>query len=204
MQVPKIIAAGCIIIATVPACLADAAPKTGQANATQRAEAEARTYLPPCVEKEPERQQLCLLNQRNFIEQYVLAKAGDAFAMGSTAFSFDPSTASTEFSKTVTFALQRLGEPASIPQACAWRMVIVDQPTRPHGQNDVEITKAVCGRLSDAGYAEAVARARSIEREIDTHTTSMPPDDWDPKVQGLHDFELPKGKLDDTPQPLLP
>ncbi len=167
------------------ATIAAARPKHPD-GAIQRAEAEARAYLPACTEKDDGRQQLCLLTERNFVEQYVLAMAGDVMAMGSTASSFDENAESEEVKKDADYN-GGAGRPFNAVQTCAWRMVIVDRPVPPHGQADAELAETACGRLSDAGHEEAIARARTIEREIGKHTTPMPPQTWEPKIAGLRD-----------------
>jgi len=55
---------------------AAAGPKRS-VDAIQRAEAEARSYLPACTEKDDGRQKLCLITERNFVEQHAYAMAGD-------------------------------------------------------------------------------------------------------------------------------
>jgi hypothetical protein len=175
-----------IALALLAAATCAAAGPKRAAAAIQRAEAEARSYLPACTEKDDDRQQLCLITERNFVEQYVYAKAGDVLAMGSTASSFDEHGESDDFEKEAAYN-GGAGRPFNAVQTCAWRMVIADQPVPPHGEIDAELAETACGPLSDAGHEEAVARARQVEREIGVHTTPMPPDDWEPKMQGLRD-----------------
>jgi hypothetical protein len=175
-----------IAVALLAATTCAAAGPKRPGGAIQQAEAEARAYLPACTEKDDGRQQLCLITERNFVEQYVYAKAGDVVAMGSTAASFDENAESEEFKKDPAYN-GGAGRPFNAVQTCAWRMVIVDQPVPPHGRIDVELADIACRQLSDAGRAKAMFRAREVEREIGQHITPMPPEDWEPTMLGLRD-----------------
>ncbi len=177
--------AAALALLAAATCPAAAGPKR-PGSAIRRAEGEARSYLPACTEKDDDRQQLCLIEERNFVEQYVYAKAGDVLAMGSTASSFDEHAESEEFKKEPAYN-GGAGRPFNAVQTCAWRMVIADQPGPPHGEVDAEMAETACGRLSDAGHEEAVARAREVEREVGVHATPMPPAEWEPVMAGLRD-----------------
>jgi hypothetical protein len=77
-----------------------------QANANQRAEAEARSRLPKCQQPKPDVQQLCLKNQQDFIREYVRAKAGSQINIRGIASYLTPvSPKDSDFEKSPTFPL---------------------------------------------------------------------------------------------------
>ena len=155
--------------------------------ANRRAEAEARSFLSPCKEVSEE-QPLCRLHQRNFIEQYVYAKAGDLGAMGSTSSSF------TRHPLTEDPHLFDLGSPAeNLVQACAWQMARAEA-TR--GGNGIERGTAAerCRTLNQTERLAAGERAAQLLRELRAAPASTPSGDWEPVVAGLK--PSPKGAVD--------
>ena len=132
--------------------------------ANRQADAEARSFLPPCQESDPQREALCQTNQRSFVEQYIFAKAGDLLAMGITAAAFGPHNG--ERSET-----EWLGVPQAPVQACAWRMVRFE---RSHDKLDEDASRRACGTLSDGDRTKAAHRAEQLVHELNTSPAKLP------------------------------
>jgi hypothetical protein len=142
------------------------------------AEKEARSFLRPCPAGP--NQQLCLLHQRNFIEQYVYAKSGDDIAQRSTAESFDTNHLQTE-----EVLSGYIGMPQNQLQACAWWLVVAQS-----GKYTVDpgpIVRATCAKLSPTMQPLAMHRADELLHELRTTPAREPSDDWEPIVAGLKD-----------------
>jgi hypothetical protein len=158
------------------------------------AEKEARSYLRPCKQSDEDLRQLCLLHQRNFIEQYVYAKANDYLAQSSTAGSFDTRHKDDD--------LSWIGMPQNQIQSCAWRLVIVQIADPESPSSSSYAAQSTCGVLQPLEQTLALRRADELVRELRTHPAAMPDDDWEPKVRGLVDEPLPPKALDSTAEPL--
>ena len=158
-----------LALALLPTIALAAAPNAA-------AEREARSFLPPC-KPGPDRQ-LCLIHQRNFIEQYVYAKAGDFPAQRSTAESFD-----TLHLKTDAVLSDYVGMPRNQLQSCAWWLVDAQQDTSL--ANPDALIRHACGGLGGVMQSLAMHRADLLLHELRTHPARMPSDDWEPIVAGL-------------------
>jgi hypothetical protein len=144
----------------------------------QLAEREARQFLRPCEPRyKGEYVQLCLVDQRNFIEQYVYAKAGDYMAQGSTAYSFDTHRLPDDLSWT--------GMPQNQVQSCAWRIVIVQYGHPDVQPFDAELMGPACSPLSRVEQVVAGRRADELLRSLRASPARMPADDWEPAMPGL-------------------
>jgi len=164
------------------------------------AEKEARQFLRPC--QPGETQQLCLIHQRNFIEQYVYAKSGEKGGQSSTADSFDTHHLMTEPSLSIG-----LGMPQNQIQSCAWRVVIVQYGHSDIWAADTGMVRSACGTLDQTGQAIALRRADELLRELRTNPARMPSLDWEPKVTGLAPSPPVKGPgriIDVTQDPPKP
>jgi hypothetical protein len=144
--------------------------------ANQRAEKEARSWLIPC-ELTGTRQDTCLQAQKNFIEQYVYAKAGDAGAQHSTASSFGSSAFNDPE------GLNRLGMPRNAVQACAWWQVAAQNPRALPSER--RVADEVCAALPPDDARAGRRRAEQLLQELQTAPARMPPPDWEPQVAGL-------------------
>lgn len=151
------------------------AGKPSASDPNQIAEREARQFLRPCAEKyQGEAIQLCRIDQRNFIEQYVYAKAGDYLAQGSTALSFDTQHQPDD--------LSWVGMPQSQIQSCAWRIVII-QYGHPEVQHfHADVMRSACALLDPAEQFIAIRRADELLRSLRVNPARIPPDDWEPVV----------------------
>jgi hypothetical protein len=147
------------------------------ANPQQLAENEARGFLRPC--KPGGDQQICLINQRNFIEQYVYAKAGDHDGQTSTADSFD-----TNHLMTKEVLVNYLGMPQNQIESCAWRIVVLQGGHSAPRVEDVAMVHHACGTLDKAQRQSAGGRADDILRSMRTMPVPMPSDDWEPLAAG--------------------
>lgn len=147
------------------------------ADPNQAAEREARQFLTKCPPGEA--QETCLIHQRNFIEQYVYAKAGDHAGQTSTAASFDMHHPPDDTTC--------LGLPQNQIQSCAWRIVIVQfgAPSPYPTDIDARMIQDGCGKLSPVEMAISERRADELLRELRTHPAATPSDDWEPRVAGL-------------------
>jgi hypothetical protein len=149
----------------IAATLCFLAPPACAADPNAAAEREAHVWLAPCKENDKQRQQLCLSNQRNFIEQYVWAKAGSLSSMGSTVASFLPTDASNPL---------HLGMPQSLMQSCAWQAVRM-QSTRGQVASERALMLEICRKLTPNEIAAADDRAEQLLRELRTTPARLPP-----------------------------
>lgn len=153
-----------LFLLLLPATIARAAP-------VPSAEAEARTYLTPCPKADAAALDECLANQYRFVENYVLAKSGDASAAGTIAGDFSPHPGNA------TKPPSRLGFPLNPVQSCAWlmfRFVLSRDP------NDEDVAVSACNRLSEGAHAAAFIRAGHLARELSADPGDAPGDDWQP------------------------
>ncbi|MGH7042256.1 MAG: hypothetical protein ACREFY_09000 [Acetobacteraceae bacterium] len=134
---------------------------------------EAKSYLTPCHQKVAAAQGLCEINQGDFVEEYVRALAGDVYAQGSTAASFDPMEGLAD----------RLGLPKDAIQACAWFLVQASGPKTNAGY--AAVARSACERLPDDALLAGRLRATALLRRISTSPVGLPAD-WDPTCQEIH------------------
>ena len=169
-------------LAVIPLLLAPSVGFAANPNAT--AEKEARSYLQPCKQDAEDARQLCLLHQRNFIEQYVYAKANDRSGQGSTAYSFDTRHKDDD--------LSWLGMPQNQIQACAWRRVISQIAGSKSAPDASRVAQNACEVLQPHEQTLALRRANELVRELRTHPAATPKAGWEPKVPGLVELFPPK------------
>lgn len=164
--------------------------KVGKPNeANRRAEAEAKSFLKPCGFP-GDRQSMCLIKQRNFVEQYILAKAGDANAMGSTASSFRPISPMTpNFADAVE---RNLGLPVSLMQACVWSVVRANTPLdgsqatmtayirRSIIESNLRRAAEICAELPQQEQLVARRRSEALLQELRTNPAVYPAAERDP------------------------
>jgi hypothetical protein len=140
----------------------------------QKAEAEARSFLIPCRQSDGSKQETCLYNQRDFIERYVVAKAGSSDEMGQVANAFLPRADPDDDHD------RGLGLPLRPIEACAWRMVgiTLDAHYDYYVQRD-------CGRLPADDRFAARRRAEHLVQELRSTPAQMPSLYWEPAIAGL-------------------
>ena len=177
------------VAAAAIAFLLITAPAAAQ-TPNQKAEAEARSFLIKCAFPD-DRQFSCLIHQRNFIEMYVYAKAGDLSGIGSTADSFQPSKADAPGYMTE----MDIGMPVSPLQSCAWWIVRASAPLRDSQRKEgpmlqqlfrngrIQLANDICAHLSDDDRVAARRRAEVLIKELHTTPAQMPPDTWEPTVR---------------------
>mgnify|MGYP006976758449 CR=1 FL=1 len=127
-------------------------------DANARAVREAEGYLAPCLDTQT--REWCERYRREFLADYVKAKAGDY-----------------QGQRNVAWFLHRGDSPPikrNPIQACAWRLVIVSAGHAQVGPGDTGNVRIECGRLSEAERAAAQARATQLLREIATSPARMP------------------------------
>lgn len=168
-------------------------PAAAQPNPNQRAEAEARAMLPKCNQPDRDLQQLCLRNQRDFIREYVKAKAGsDINIRGIASYLRPVPPTASDFEKSL-----HVGIPTRLQEACAWRLWHAMMP-----DIDEELTAApeelarrirdkrlfwqpTCLQLDFDKRNASLARATHLMNEYLSTPARMPPSEWQPKVAGL-------------------
>lgn len=198
-------------LAVPPLLPADAAAQTPN----QKAEAEARSFLTPCAQPTPELQHSCLRTHQRFIREYVRAKAGDQSNIHGVGSYFTPLPGGASQSD----INDKIGEPVSLFQACAWRIFYSFQPLLPHQQQQPPLTRQgmienkrryhefTCAKLPPAEQLAARRRAEELMQELLSAPARMPPSDWWPKMAGLAAERprppIPIHCLDSRPVPLL-
>lgn len=144
-------------------------PVSAQAQAAnKRAEAEARSFLLACHQPDRHQQETCKQNQRDFVEMFVDARAGDLSSMRLTASNFAAPIDNPDYA----------GLPHAQVQACAWRVAIAR--LSPHSLifAAAEGVRSACAGLAGVGFANAQARADRILQEIQTEPAQIPK--WTP------------------------
>ena len=150
-----------------------------------RAEREARAWLRPCRESDRQRQQLCLINQREFILAYVYAKAGDTSAMINIASRLSPRRDAGENPD------QWLGMPKNLVESCAWEAARIQSMS-----GDTSAYKNILGRhcvsLTPNQLTLADERVEQLLEELRHAQARVPALGWEPRVAGLS----PSPKID--------
>lgn len=179
----------CTVVATAFLCL----PAAAQPNSNQRAEAEARAMLPKCRHPDQPTQQLCLGNQRNFIREYVFAKAGSDINIRGVASYLTPlSHNASDFERSLHF-----GIPPNVQEACAWRFWHAMMPSEGEAltaslpvlaariRDKRRSWQPTCLQLHFDAREASLARAERLMNEYLSAPARMPPSDWKPNVAGL-------------------
>ena len=154
--------------------VSSAAMGQGTAEATRRAQYEARQYaIYPCLEEDPEKKALCEAGRRTFLRDYQAAKAGDYQGQVN---------ASAWLSEKGRLDIRPFIEPNRI-QACAWALVVVQSGHARVAEKDVAYVRMRCDAPGvDRRVAEL--RAAVIVEEIRRSPAQMPVEPRTPRHRG--------------------
>lgn len=182
-----------LFLAAALPLLAPSLPAHAQQNPNQRAEAEARAMLPKCQQPDRETQQICLRNHRDFIREYVRAKAGSEINIRGVASYLRPlPPTATDLDRQ-----EAIGIPPNLFESCAWRFwhammpTAGEDPTTSLGVLAFRIRERrgswqpTCLQLDVDKRDAALSRAVHLLNEYHANPARMPPSDWQPRVAGL-------------------
>ncbi|MDA8049019.1 MAG: hypothetical protein M0002_03265 [Rhodospirillales bacterium] len=151
------------------------------------AEHEAERWLIPCrlppadmLTPDLSAQDVCVLNQMNFVFQYIMALSGSRDAMRLTASAFSTLSPRTP---------DDVGMPRHQGAACTWRLVALLFEKVPSWEQAFKrAAERDCGLLPPVEFARSRRHAEALLQRIETAPLNPPRASWEPD---LRRFEHP-------------